>query len=88
MFFPFLSSDTTGRRWRPANIMAAYCEACVYFRNDPAGLEKAFPGLVAMGSAFASVTAQDGLCTGHGLYLSARDTCKSFSPAHEAPGAG
>jgi hypothetical protein len=59
---------------------APVCGKCVHFRNDPAILEAAYPGLTAMGSGFSSVRAQDGLCSRHDLYLSFWDSCPGFSP--------
>ena len=59
----------------------AVCGRCVYFENDPAALEQAFPGLTSMGSGYASVRAEDGLCRRHDLYLSAHDHCASFVAA-------
>ena len=54
------------------------CGRCVYFQNDPAVMEEAFPGLTSMSSGYASVRAQDGLWGKHGVYLSALDGCPSF----------
>ena len=56
----------------------ATCGRCAHFQNDPAAMEKAFPGLSVMSSGFASVRAQDGLCRRHDIYLSAWDSCPSF----------
>jgi len=54
------------------------CSDCIHFENDPALIEKNFPGLTVMSSAFASVRDQDGFCNFHQLYLSARDSCPGF----------
>ena len=59
--------------------IAATCAACIYFENDPSAIENAFPGLVSMSSAFASVKAQDGICRRHEVYLSSRDNCDDFT---------
>lgn len=56
------------------------CQGCVWFQNDPAHIEGAYPGLTAMSSGFASVRDRDGVCNYHQLYLSARDSCQKFSP--------
>jgi hypothetical protein len=56
------------------------CQNCTSFQNDPVHIEKAYPGLTAMSSGFASVRDRDGLCDYHQLYLSARDSCPHFSP--------
>ncbi|HVJ53184.1 MAG TPA: hypothetical protein VM689_12015 [Aliidongia sp.] len=57
------------------------CRRCEYFRNDPAYLEAAFKGLSALSSAWASVTAEDGVCRRHDRYLSAHAFCAEFTPA-------
>jgi hypothetical protein len=54
------------------------CQNCAHFQNDPALIEKAYPGLTVMSSGFASVRDRDGLCSYNQLYLSARDGCKHF----------
>ena len=56
------------------------CQKCVYFQNDPALIEKVYPGLKVMSSGFASVRDQDGFCDYNQLDLSARDHCSSFAP--------
>ncbi|WP_259067671.1 hypothetical protein HDF24_19350 [Mucilaginibacter sp. X4EP1] len=56
------------------------CEKCAYFQGDPAHIEEAYPGLSIMSSGYASVRAQDGLCSYNQLYLSARDSCPHFTP--------
>jgi len=58
------------------------CGHCAHFCNDPAFLEKAIPGLISMGSAYASVRADDGICGLHDRYLSARSTCANFEARH------
>jgi hypothetical protein len=55
------------------------CEQCMYFQNQPALVEEAYPGLTAMSSGFASVRNRDGLCSYHELYLSAGDSCSCFA---------
>ncbi|MEI9897271.1 MAG: hypothetical protein WDN28_26270 [Chthoniobacter sp.] len=62
----------------PAVAGQRCCGHCVHFRNDPATIESAFPGLTAMSSGSASVRAQDGLCHRHDLYLSFHDLCADF----------
>jgi hypothetical protein len=55
------------------------CRSCMHFQNDPSLIEKTYPGLVAMGSGFASVRDQDGFCGLHQLYLSARESCNDHT---------
>jgi hypothetical protein len=57
------------------------CGACRHFRNDPAYLEAAIPGLSSLSSAAASVRADDGLCLRHGRYLAASRSCSDFEAA-------
>jgi hypothetical protein len=57
------------------------CQNCVHFQNKPERIEAAYPGLTALSSGFASVRDRDGFCHYHQLYLSARDSCPSFTPA-------
>jgi hypothetical protein len=66
MFKLFMRApDTTTRR----------CANCAHFRNDPAFIEQAVPGLATMSSAHASVRCDDGICLRHDRYLSARSSC-------------
>ncbi|MDB5005144.1 MAG: hypothetical protein JWQ34_3369 [Mucilaginibacter sp.] len=58
--------------------IGATCQKCAYFRNDPAVIEDAYPGLTIMSSGFASVRDQDGFCDYNELYLSAGDSCPHF----------
>jgi hypothetical protein len=51
----------------------------VHFERDPAKIEAAIPGLRSMGSGFASVRANDGLCRKHERYLSAQSSCADFA---------
>jgi len=56
------------------------CGTCRHFRNDPAYLEKALPGLTSFSSGHASVRSDDGLCAEHDLYLSSNSTCPRYAP--------
>jgi hypothetical protein len=60
----------------------AECRHCRYFQNNPAALEKTWPGLTSLSSGFGSVRAQDGLCNRHDLYLSGWDSCLDYAVAH------
>jgi hypothetical protein len=57
------------------------CGSCGHFRNDPAYLESAIKGLASFSSGWASVVADDGICTRHDRYLSAGGSCNDFRPA-------
>jgi hypothetical protein len=58
------------------------CANCQHFDNSPATLERQFPGLKVMGSAYSSVKKEDGLCRHHQRYLSATATCDLFEHRH------
>ena len=59
---------------------AGQCLDCRHFCNDPVVIERTFPGLTAMGSAYADVRANDGLCARHGVYLGLNNGCAEFDP--------
>jgi hypothetical protein len=67
---------------------APYCRDCAHFRNDPAYLERVFPGLTSLSSGYASVRAEDGLCLRHDRYLGARCWCADFAARAAAPESG
>lgn len=67
--FDLLQSDNSG----------PVCRDCVHFENDPALIEKTYPGLNIMSSGYASVRDSDGICNFNDLYLSAQDDCPNFA---------
>jgi hypothetical protein len=56
------------------------CANCAHFVNEPGRIEALIPGLNTMGSARASVRADDGICAVRDQMVSARDSCDRFSP--------
>jgi hypothetical protein len=80
-------SHLLGLRARPAkdartsSASETFCGSCRHFRNDPAYLEAAIPGLSSLSSGAASVRADDGLCLLRDRYLSARASCARFAAA-------
>jgi hypothetical protein len=54
------------------------CRDCKYFNNDPAWLERAFPGLNALSSAYGTARGEAGVCSKRDLYLSPIKKCKYF----------
>ena len=58
------------------------CANCRHFRADPGAIEAAIPGLIMLGSGYASVRSDDGLCEYHARYLSSTSSCGQ----HEALG--
>jgi hypothetical protein len=62
----------------------ARCETCKHFRNDPAYIEQTFKGLTSFSSGYASVRADDGLCTFHDMYLAADCFCPHYGERPKA----
>jgi hypothetical protein len=62
---------------------ARQCASCAHFRNDPAYLESAFPGLTSLSSGYGSVRSNDGLCARHELYLGAGAWCGAYLRRNE-----
>ena len=60
-------------------VAATSCRNCIHFENNPAIIEKTYPGLTVMSSGYASVRDKDGLCNHNQLYLSAWDSCPGFT---------
>ena len=60
-------------------MTAPACRACASFVDAPAELEAALPGLRSMGSAYAAVRGDDGLCRVHDRFVSARAYCDAFA---------
>jgi hypothetical protein len=60
------------------------CRDCSHFRNDPAFMEAAVPGLASFGSGWASVSGEDGLCLWHDRHVGARNGCAEFAPVARA----
>jgi hypothetical protein len=56
------------------------CDVCAHFVNTATRIEAMIPGLTTMGSARASVRADDGICGVHDLIVTARDRCDQFAP--------
>jgi hypothetical protein len=63
----------------------AQCRNCRHFRNDPAYLETAFPGLTSLSSGYGAVRADDGVCLLHDRYLRATYSCGDFRPSALIP---
>ena len=62
----------------------ANCLACAHFCNDPKTMEAEIPGLQVMGSGWASVRKQDGLCRKRNVYLDGMSSCSDFTPVSAA----
>jgi hypothetical protein len=45
---------------------------------DPAALERFFPGLTAMSSAYSAARADTGLCRVHNRFRRSADTCADY----------
>ncbi len=62
----------------------AGCGDCRHFGNSAAAVEQALPGLVSLGSAYAAVRADDGICRVHQRYVSASSICASHAAVHSS----
>ncbi len=58
--------------------MVNSCSRCRHFSNNDAEIEKAFPGLNSLSSAYGSVRADAGICSLHDLFLTPRHHCADF----------
>jgi hypothetical protein len=64
--------------------MGTTCWECKYFNNDPAWLEKIFPGLNALSSAYGCARGEAGVCSKLDLYLYPQKKCEYFKPISSA----
>jgi hypothetical protein len=55
------------------------CADCRHFSHSPLDVEAAFPGLCSLGSGYASVRSDDGICAVHDRYVAASSVCAAFS---------
>jgi hypothetical protein len=62
-------------------LPAASCSSCQHFKNAPAALEAAFPGLSSLSSGYAAVRLNDGLCAQHDRYVNASSHCPRYAAA-------
>jgi hypothetical protein len=58
-----------------ASADAAACRNCRHFFNASPAIESALPGLSSLSSAYASVRADDGVCSLHDRYIAAESVC-------------
>jgi hypothetical protein len=68
--------------------MMQRCADCLHLRNAAAQVESALPGLWTLSSAYASVRADDGLCTLHDRYLHSTSHCPAYVRSAPASAAG
>jgi len=61
----------------------ACCLNCVYFNNAPEYIESVFKGMRVLGSGYASVKKDDGICELKDIYLSGNNVCKEFTLREE-----
>jgi hypothetical protein len=57
----------------------AACRNCRHFFNASPAIESALPGLSSLSSGYASVRADDGLCSLHDRYIAAESLCASHT---------
>jgi hypothetical protein len=56
----------------------AACAACRHFLADAAALERFFPGLTAMSSAYSAARADTGLCQIQNAFRRSTDCCRDY----------
>ena len=61
------------------------CGTCRHFADDPAGLERAIPGLNILSSAFGSVRDETGLCARHDAFVTPSAGCADFAGIQAEP---
>jgi len=71
-------------RWRNDKPEYAGCLNCRLFDNDPVRLESVFRNLTIMGSAYASVRGDSGLCGYDDRFRMPRTACEHFKPRKSA----
>ena len=62
------------------NPYVVACNRCVHFEGAPQALEREIPGLRTLGSGFAAVVGDDGICAHHQRLVAARACCAQFAP--------
>jgi hypothetical protein len=68
----------TGRAVPDRSLAAAdgaACANCRHFFNASPAIESALPGLSSLSSGYASVRADDGVCSVHDRYVAAESVC-------------
>jgi hypothetical protein len=55
------------------------CRSCRHFDDAPPAIEAALPGLTSLGSAYAAVRCDDGLCAVHGRLVGAARGCAAHA---------
>jgi hypothetical protein len=55
------------------------CAECKHFNNQSSHLQAALPGLSSLGSAYAAVRCDDGICAVHERYVAASSHCAAFA---------
>lgn len=55
------------------------CRDCKFFCNDPAWLEREFPGMNALSSAYSTIRGEAGVCMMHDIYLAPVISCRYFT---------
>jgi hypothetical protein len=56
----------------------ASCGTCRHFENAPQEIERHYPGMTAMSSAYGSTRGEDGICALRGLHVPITDCCADF----------
>jgi hypothetical protein len=54
------------------------CAVCAYFLDDPLELERAFPGTIALSSAYGSTRGRSGICTLRNTFQDPIPACPDY----------
>lgn len=60
------------------------CGSCAYFLGITPQLECALPGLSTLGSGYASVRSDDGICLWHDCLCGVQHTCQQYQARSQA----
>lgn len=65
---------------QPTDDSHTGCLECARFLDDPRALERCFPGLRALSSAFGASRGRAGICTAEGRFMDPQAACAGFVP--------
>jgi hypothetical protein len=61
--------------WAATNWAVRTCHSCRHFEQSASEIEAALPGLSSLGSAYAAVRYEDGICGMHDRYVASSSDC-------------
>jgi len=54
------------------------CAECRYFQDDPAALERSFPGILVLSSSYGSTRGRAGICAVRNTFQDPEVACREF----------